>query len=345
MSNRYWVAGAGNWNGTTTTHWSTTSGGTGGASAPTSSDDVFLDANSGSVTVTCTVNPVCRNLDCTGFTGTLTGSSDNLKIYGNMTLGSGMTSTMTSQFEFSATDTGHTITTNGVSLINIPRFYGLGGGWTLQDDLTTTNDVDIYFGTLNTNGKTVSCNNLYSDNTTVGGLILGSSTIILKSYLSIDLTNVNFNFNSGTSTIKIIMNSDVSNCIFANQGSGTYYNLWISTSGIYAKADFQGNYSFNNIKIEANRSLWIRNTYTVNYATLTVNGYTNNLVTISSPFTGSGILNNTTGIPVTIDYVNISKITATGQTLIAGRHSIDGGGNTNVTFISPTVSPFPSFYQ
>ena len=45
MSNLYWVGGSGNWS--DTAHWSTSSGGSSGASVPTSSDDVFIDSNSG----------------------------------------------------------------------------------------------------------------------------------------------------------------------------------------------------------------------------------------------------------------------------------------------------------
>jgi hypothetical protein len=45
MATRYWVGGVGNWS--STTKWSTTSGGTSGASVPTDTDDVVFDANSG----------------------------------------------------------------------------------------------------------------------------------------------------------------------------------------------------------------------------------------------------------------------------------------------------------
>jgi fibronectin-binding autotransporter adhesin len=45
MATRYWVGGAGNWS--STAKWSTTSGGSSGASVPTSADDVIFDANSG----------------------------------------------------------------------------------------------------------------------------------------------------------------------------------------------------------------------------------------------------------------------------------------------------------
>lgn len=46
MANRYWVGGSGNWS-DNTNHWSDSSDGSPGASLPTSSDDVFIDENSG----------------------------------------------------------------------------------------------------------------------------------------------------------------------------------------------------------------------------------------------------------------------------------------------------------
>ena len=45
MADRFWVGGAGNWS--STTKWSTSSGGASGASVPTSADDAIFDANSG----------------------------------------------------------------------------------------------------------------------------------------------------------------------------------------------------------------------------------------------------------------------------------------------------------
>jgi len=42
---RYWVGGSGNWDGSTTTHWSATTGGATGASVPTAYDDVYFNAN------------------------------------------------------------------------------------------------------------------------------------------------------------------------------------------------------------------------------------------------------------------------------------------------------------
>jgi fibronectin-binding autotransporter adhesin len=54
MAARYWILGAGTWDSTNTTNWSATSGGTGGASVPTSADTPIFDSNSGTGVVTFT---------------------------------------------------------------------------------------------------------------------------------------------------------------------------------------------------------------------------------------------------------------------------------------------------
>ncbi|WP_341838723.1 Ig-like domain-containing protein [Chitinophaga caseinilytica] len=66
---RYWVGGAGDWN--DASHWSNTSGGSGGACIPTASNDVYFDANSGFTAASKTVtivqgNAYFRNMDWTG---------------------------------------------------------------------------------------------------------------------------------------------------------------------------------------------------------------------------------------------------------------------------------------
>ena len=65
MADRYWVGGTATWDATVGTKWSTTSGGAGGASVPTSADNVFFDANSGAVTVTVSGTRVCLSLNTT----------------------------------------------------------------------------------------------------------------------------------------------------------------------------------------------------------------------------------------------------------------------------------------
>lgn len=65
MATRYWVGGSGTWNSSNTTNWSATSGGAGGASAPTFADNVIFDANSG--TGADTVTATGSVAQCAGF--------------------------------------------------------------------------------------------------------------------------------------------------------------------------------------------------------------------------------------------------------------------------------------
>src|SRR3954454_24528451 len=84
MASRFWVGSSGTWDATSTTHWSATSGGAAGASAPTAADDVFIDANSGGGTITIAIGTsLCRSLDCTGApatTITISAGGGNLNV-------------------------------------------------------------------------------------------------------------------------------------------------------------------------------------------------------------------------------------------------------------------------
>lgn len=242
MANRFWVGGTANWDATAGTKWATTSGGAGGASVPTSADNVFFDAASGVVTVTVAAgNTGCADLDFTGFTGTFAGSSA-LTIAGNLTLATGMTRTYTGSVTFSATTTGKTITTNGKSLGSVLNFNGIGGEWILQDNLTLDSSkfIVLFEGILNTNGKTVTA---YLIQCTTGNptLTLGASTINLENAVNF---SGNITLNAGTSTINldnssggsfqslglvfnnVIINNIVSSCFIT--GTNTFTNLTLN---------------------------------------------------------------------------------------------------------------------
>lgn len=154
MANRYWVGGTGSWDATAGTKWATTSGGAGGSAVPTSSDDVFFDANS-SGTITLTVQPSIKSLNCTGFTGTLT-TTPRLLAYvygGNITFVSGMTLTNFGLYFFQSGGT-QTITMGGKSLENLV----IDGNCvlTMADALTVANfsliygSISLKAGTTNT---------------------------------------------------------------------------------------------------------------------------------------------------------------------------------------------------
>jgi len=62
MANRFWVGGSGTWDAASTTNWSATSGGAGGASAPVAADAVIFDSASGSGTCTTAAGSTCTTL-------------------------------------------------------------------------------------------------------------------------------------------------------------------------------------------------------------------------------------------------------------------------------------------
>ena len=90
MAARYWRGGTGTWDATNTTNWSTTSGGTGGASVPTSADTVYFNASSGSGICTISSAKSVQGIDFSGCSVTFSNVSNyNLDASGgNIVLGS-----------------------------------------------------------------------------------------------------------------------------------------------------------------------------------------------------------------------------------------------------------------
>jgi hypothetical protein len=158
MADRYWVGGSADWDGTAGTKWATTSGGSGGAAVPTSSDNVYFDAASGAVTINIASSAVCNDFINTGFTGTVTRSSGGITISGSAVLGSGATYTSFGTITFDASTTGKTITCNGNSWPSAITFNNASGEWTLQDNFTTTSNISFTAGSVKVNGKTVTAN-------------------------------------------------------------------------------------------------------------------------------------------------------------------------------------------
>jgi hypothetical protein len=85
MANRYWVGGTGTWNAVSTANWAATSGGASGASAPTSADIVFIDANSGTGTITLGANIDIVRFDGRNSAINLDWNSYKISINGNNT--------------------------------------------------------------------------------------------------------------------------------------------------------------------------------------------------------------------------------------------------------------------
>ncbi len=227
MANRFWVGGTASWDSTAGTKWATTSGGTGGAAVPTSSDNVFFDANSGSPVVTITATANVDSIDFTGYAGALAGSN-GLNVAGDLTLAAGMTLSYTGQIQFTSTTTQN-VTTHGKTLSSAIVFNGAGGSWTLQDALTTSGAITLTAGTLMLGGHAVTCPSFTTSNTNTRTLDLTNSTLTL--------TGTGTVFSCSTST-GLTLTSTGSE-IVANDSSGTGKTLTLDGE-TYNKVTFSG---------------------------------------------------------------------------------------------------------
>jgi len=194
MANRYWVGGAGTWGTTSTTNWSASSGGAAGASAPTTADAVFLDANSGTGAVTLGENVPCLSLTCTGFVGTLDFNAKKISIAGNaatvLTQSTGMTVTGTPVIDLTyAGATG----TRTVSSANVTESNSISVNVTAGTDIITNISASVY--------KNLSFTGFAGTLSNVTRTIYGNLTISTGMTLTAGVNSTTFAATSGTQQV------------------------------------------------------------------------------------------------------------------------------------------------
>jgi hypothetical protein len=255
MADRYWVGGSGSWDATTTTNWSATSGGAGGASAPTSSDNVIFNSASNATLYTVTVgtNAACADMTVAGpLTGNVTfslGATAVINCYGSFTLpatGATWTGTAGCSLNFRATTTGKTITTNGVTLTLTSVFFnGLGGAWTLGSALTTGTPnqiVSVQSGTFNTGNFNITSASLNVNTVGTQAINLGSSLCTFNGNTPVNFSQTaGLTFNAGTSQITCSATSPT-----FTGGGLTFYNVSFTSAG-NGQTTISGANTFNNL--------------------------------------------------------------------------------------------------
>lgn len=332
MADRYWVGGTASWDGFAATKWSTSSGGPGGASLPTTADRVFFTNLS---TGTCTItagNTGAASIDCTGFTGTIAGTA-NITVAGSVTLSAGMTFTHTGFKTISGTGT---ITTAGKTFGQL-AINGAGITVTLGDNLNCGNSgMLLTAGTFDAVSYNVTAFTFASNNANTRTLKLGSGLWTISGAAgSWNLTTTtNLTFDKGTANI--IFTGTTFGTITFNGGGLTYNKLTIGgTGGTVGKIyNITGNNTFSEIASTKTVSATIgfaqsSNTTITNW---TASGTAGNVLTVQSAVASLPpsltITNRTFGI----DYLDVRNITAnsTPVTFYAGPNSVLRGRTSGV---------------
>ena len=335
---RFWVGGSDNWNTTSASKWAMTSGGVGGASYPTVANPVIFDSNSGANTVTITTSVACYNLDSTGFIGTLAGSTA-LEVKGSLTFVSGMTLSYTGDITFSSLIAGQTITSGTKSFLSNIIMNGVGGAWTLQDELITSKNITLTNGTFSTNNKNFTCFLFSSSNSNTRTVNLGSSTILANWYIP---TSTNLTLNAGTSNITTNSSIAGTGSIFSG-GNKTYNIVTIKPGGGGVTHSMSGSNTFATFTITGTNSrsciFSISGNQTVT-GTLTMNGI-NNIARLFLYSSIPGTVRTLTAATVSASYLDLQDINGAGvgnwdlSTITGG--SGDLLGNTNITFTTPVT--------
>lgn len=335
MANRYFIASGATANWNDINSWSETSGGTVGASIPTSTDNAIFDVNSLSAPCNLTINAEanCLDLDFSGLDSllTLTNSTYNLNVYGNLTLTSNTylatAFSGTGYLQLRAT-TPVNITSNGCTRgWNWFYFNGTGTFTNIDDFNVGASMLYQNAGIWYTNDKTITTTGILGF---VGGLqrtvYFGSSSIHCGYFR---LEDDNQFINAGTSSIFIR---------YYLWGRGrTFYNVTVGVG--FPQPSITGANTFNNLTltgIDPVYDISVDNNQIVN-GVLTLNGFnstTSRMIiksnTIGTPRTitvnGSIVASNVDFRDITLDGTANRDLSA-----ITGG-SGDCGGNSGITF-------------
>lgn len=367
----YWVGGAGNWN--DRNHWSTSSGGTGGACVPFKSDNVVFDANSGLAgrTVTTSSSSFCKDMTWGAGVGTVVfneSSTSSFRVYGSVVMQP--TVTMNTGIEFYGGD-AITITTNGggAGSLHLIIVKTGSGSVTLMDNWInngTASAINFYSGNLSLAGRTVTCWIFVSNNNITRSLDISNATIT---------TNLRWIYLGGNKSITATGSHITSHAQFQANNPGSNYP-WVDLTE--ARTETNGDF---NISGSTFGQLTFTSTAATSIARIlssntirrlefkgsgTILGGNNNLDTLiltgsrNYSITGISIINKyfkaeattcsglteirgypvgtltfTSGVDVDIANVYLQNMTATGAITPIAFNGADAGGNTGWTITSP----------
>ena len=346
---RYWIGGSGDWN--DNSHWSTTSGGTGGACIPTVFDNVYFNAASGFTAASRTVtvnngNAYCRSLDWSAATNNPIwnkATAWNVEVWGDTVKLNPAATFTVSPLTFKGNNTA---VVSGSALGNFDiRVSKVGGTLRFLNNYSNIlTDIYVNDGTLNLSGRTISLSSIsneglanamgininnasifldsvwrYNGVATAHTLTADSSTISTESFLATGLTYDKVNVGDILTTSAVFSNTTISQLIFTNANTASQIGI-NGTNNTIGTLDYKGSGGIYGTGNTINTLIFFPgNTYTLTSGTNTTitgdwygSGTPCRLTEIlSSSTTANAIVTKTNG-SVGFDYVRLRRITAAG---------------------------------
>lgn len=344
---RYWVGGTGTWDATTTTNWSTSSGGAGGASVPTSLDNVIFNTSSSTAnaayTMTigtgATVRAKAITMGGPGAGNNITwAGSGTMVMHDDFDLTAGTadcTRTFTGAIVLSGSTSGFTFNSNGVTLASGITVNGVSSEWTLGSALDMAGQaLTVTNGSFSLSSYNLTAFSIGCINANIRTLNLGSSTITLTGNFRLG-TGLNesssLTLTAGTSQINL------SGTQFDGNGQ-TLYNLSL-TSTSPGSVILNGANTFNNLSFTGLTSAGLKNISL--YANQTVNGtltFSAGTDATMRHFCRSDTIGTTRTITTAAfsgTDVDFRDITIAGAAApVSGTRLGDAKGNSGITFVA-----------
>lgn len=317
----YWnLAGTNNWSATA---WATSSGGTPAANNLPLAQDTAVFDNTGSVgTVTMDTAWNIGTISAGGRTSawTLAGTSGPT-IYGDVTYGSGITTTNSGSYLF-AGRSAQTYTTAGKTVTNPININKPTGTFQHGDAYTSsgsTNNITVSAGAYATQNYNISVASLNSQTTNTRSITLGTSTLTLTGQSTIIFTtSTGLTFSGASSTINLSANNSKS---FA--GGGQEFGTVSSTDGTVNPLTITGSNKFGTLTNTARTYLIFTAGTTQEATTFTYSGASGSVVRWYTSIPGQR-----------------ATIKSSGATLAVGANSTDGGNNTGLVFTGTSPDYF-----
>ena len=254
MATKYWVGGDGDWS--STSSWSTSSGGAGGTFVPNSSDNVIIDNNSasGAFTITLTGISNCNDITFNQTTRSLSlsGNGNTLSVYGSWysSASASFSNILTAgNLSFLGSNTGRVFEARGRSYCTGSVFgspYTVGIAISSSSSIMlvgglTTNQLSLTAGIFDLNGQTATAKIFSSSPNpfvpTSRRVNFNGGNITVAGYASAAVTAVNI-----SDAATLFSNDQLGEIRIGLASGGTSYsnsvaNIRIGSAGSIAEAD------------------------------------------------------------------------------------------------------------